>query len=75
MTSTKKVLKEASNIVKDFKKEVERVDGDYKVITAIDRLIVTQFEKFPINKLEDIRYNLNKIIKKKKEYKRINEKE
>jgi len=75
MTSTKKVLKEASNIVKDFKKEVERVEGDYKVITAIDRLIVAQFEKFPINKLEDIRYNLNKIIKKKKEYKRINEKE
>lgn len=75
MITAKKVLKEAGALVKDFKKEIDNIEGDYKVVTAIDRLIVAQFEKFPIHKLEDIRYNLNKIIKKKKEYQRINKKQ
>jgi len=75
MITAKKLLKEAGALVKDFKKEIDNIEGDYKVVTAIDRLIVAQFEKFPIHKLEDIRYNLNKIIKKKKEYQRVNKKQ
>jgi len=72
MSSIRKVLKDANAITKTFKnevKDIEKTNENQPVMTAMMRIIVTEMNKLPIDQLEQIRYNINTIINKKKLYK------
>lgn len=59
-------------IIKDIKKGVTKADHYHTGLVG-EQLIVSSYNTMPIDKLEKLRFILNKIIKKKKEYKRSQE--
>ena len=59
-------------IIKDIKKGVNTADNYHTGLVG-EQLIVSSYNTMPIDKLEKLRFILNKIIKKKKEYKRSQE--
>lgn len=69
MSNINDVLKLAKNIKSEMKKGVE----DYHTGLLGEQMIVASYQTMPLDKLEKLRFILNKIIKKKKEYKRVNE--
>lgn len=72
MGSIRKVLKDANAITKNFKNEVKDIEHSNEkqpVMTAMMRIIITEMNKLPIDQLEQIRYNINTVITKKKLYK------
>lgn len=60
------------NLARKIKKGLETAE-DYNTGLVGEKMIVASYETMPVDKLEKLRFILNKIIKKKKEYKRINE--
>jgi len=62
----KNLFKTINKIVKDS----ETADKHHTGLVG-EQLIVSAYETMTIDKLEKLRFILNKIIKKKKEYKRV----
>ena len=74
MVNTIKSLKEAGRLVNKITEEAENQKREgFKITSVLDKVILNQFEHFSIPKLEDLRFNLNKVIKKKKEIQRQKE--
>lgn len=59
------------NIVKKIKKEQKNAEN-YNTGLVGEQLIVASYKTMELDKLEKLRYILNKIIKQKKEYIRFN---
>jgi hypothetical protein len=57
-------------LMQDIKKDI-KPDEDYHTGLLGEALIVASYKQMNINDLEKLRFILNKIIKKKKEFKRI----
>ena len=74
--SNRKFLKEALGMTKELKDAVKKMPDDPNyTMTTLDKIMVAQMDKLPINQLEQIRHNINRIIKRKKEFKRQNTKD
>jgi len=59
----------AFNIIKKIQKESENSE-DYNTGLIGEKLIVASYKTMPLEKLEKMRYIINKIIKDKKIYKK-----
>lgn len=60
------------SLVRRIQKE-SKDSEDYHTGLLGEHLIVASYKQMPINKLEKIRYIINKLIHKKKEERRISE--
>lgn len=61
------------NIFKIAKKITKESESSEEYGTGLvgEKLIVSAYKQMPLDKLEKMRYIINKIIKKKKEFKRV----
>jgi len=62
----------ALKIINKIKNQARKSKESYNTGLVGEHIIIASYESMTIDKLEKIRYILNKIIKKKKEYKYIN---
>lgn len=46
---------------------------DYNTGLIGENIIVSSYKQMPLDKLEKVRYIINQIIKKKKEYRKVND--
>jgi hypothetical protein len=67
MSDMGKILK----LAKDIKSEINKGVEDYHTGLLGEQMIVASYQTMPVEKLEAMRYIINKIIKKKKEYMRV----
>jgi len=58
------------NIIKKIQQESKTAES-YNTGLLGEQMIVSAYKTMPIDKLEKLRFIINKIIKKKKEFKRV----
>jgi len=65
-------MKQGFKMVNELKEAVkDNPDDPHSKLTLLDKLMFKEFNKLDVDYLENIRFELNKIIKRKKEYKRV----
>lgn len=69
MKQKQNIFKIVNTLVKNSKKETD----EYNTGLIGEKLIISSYKNMELEKLEKMRYIINKIIKKKKEMKRVNE--
>ena len=72
MVSDNETGKHIENILKKVQKGSKNAEN-YNTGLVGEQLIVSVYKTMPLDKLIKLRFIMNKIIKSKKEYKRINE--
>lgn len=65
--------KKLFKLVGDITKKAKEDKKDFGTGLVGEGLIISAYETMPLNKLEKMRYIINKIIKQKKEMKRVQE--
>ncbi len=68
-----KYTKSVSRLLKNINRNVKKAES-YNTGLVAEKLIVASYETMTIRQLEQLRYVLNQIIKKKKIYKRMKKK-
>lgn len=64
-------LNEMLKLAKNIKQEIKKGVPEYHTGLLGEQMIVASYQTMDVEKLEKLRFILNKIIKKKKEYLRV----